>query len=276
MRKLAVVLMACVALAGCSTKFFYNNIDWLLLRYLDDYVELNEAQEEFVIRKVAVLSEWHRTEEIPNYIRHLDELMAVEPAKVTLTQLRQQEQKFQQHSQRLIARIAPELNAITRDLSDSQVEELMNSIRVRHTKYKKKYQTLSEEEIKQRYKERIEENLETWIGSLTEQQETLLDAWVSELQITSFDWINHQTQMRIEVNSMLSHRLDTEKFEPEFHTMMFNPTSFYAPELEEKIEHNRNVANQYLVRVINLMTPKQTDYYRSELQDWKELALDIQ
>ncbi|WCP69968.1 DUF6279 family lipoprotein [Vibrio tubiashii] len=276
MKKLGILFAVCLALAGCSTKFVYNNMDWLLLEYLDDYVELNDSQEEIVSQKVAVLSEWHRTQEIPHYVEHLDELMAIEPNTFTMDQLKEQEAKFQQHSQRLVARVAPELYSIARELSNEQVEELMNSIRVRHTKYKRKYQKLSDSEIKERYKERIEENLETWLGRLTKQQQALLDDWVADLYVTSHDWINHQTKMRIEVNTLLSNRLDMAKFQPEFQQLMFNPNSFYAPELEQKIDHNKQVANQYLVKVINSMTTKQTKHYREELQDWKELALDIQ
>lgn len=276
MRKLAILFATCLVMAGCSTKFVYNNIDWLLLEYLDDYVELSEDQEQLVSEKIALLSEWHRQQEIPNYIEHLDQLMKIDPATFTVEQLDEQQRKFQQHSQRLVSRVAPELYLIARELSDDQVEELMNSIRVRHTKYKKKYQPLAQSEVKQRYRERIEENLETWLGSLTAQQQQLLDGWVEELYVTSHDWIDHQTKMRIEMNDLLTHRLDINTFQPEFNQLMFNPNSFYAPELEQKIDHNKQVANRYLIQVINSMTSKQTDYYRAELQDWKALALDIQ
>ncbi|MGD8115307.1 DUF6279 family lipoprotein [Vibrio sp. TRT 29B02] len=276
MKKLALLLVICLSLIGCSSKFVYNNMDWLLLEYLDDYVELNDEQEELVSQKVAVLSEWHRREEIPNYIEHLDELIEIEPSTFTLQQLEQQEIKFHNHSQRLVTRVAPELYSVARELSDSQVGQLMDSIRVRHTKYKKKYQPLSEPEVKQRYRERIEENLETWIGDLTDQQQSLLDEWVAALYVTSHDWIDHQTKMRIEMNALLTHRLDINKFQPEFNKLMFNPDSFYAPELEQKIDHNKQIANQYLVKVINTMTTKQTQYYRDELRDWKAIALDIQ
>lgn len=276
MKKLALLLVICLSLIGCSSKFVYNNMDWLLLEYLDDYVELNDEQEELVSQKVAVLSEWHRREEIPNYIEHLDELIEIEPSTFTLQQLEQQEIKFHNHSQRLVSRIAPELYSIARELSDDQVEQFMDSIRVRHAKYKKRYQPLSEKQIKQRYHQRIKENLETWIGSLTQQQKGLLDDWVDALYVTSHDWIEHQTKMRIEMNTLLSNRLDFSKFQPDANKMLFDPNSFYAPELTYKIDHNRHIANQYLVKVINSMTAKQTHYYREELQDWKTLAVDIQ
>lgn len=275
MRKVGLLLIICSALIGCSSKFVYNNMDWLLVEYLEDYVELDNAQEALVERKIEVLSEWHRREEIPHYIDHLDELMAIEPQSFTIEQLQAQQDKIQQHSLRLVARIAPDMYALARELSDSQVDELMDSIRVRHTKYKKKYQKLSEVEIKARYKERIVDSLETWMDDLTQDQLKIVDDWVDDLYVTTDDWINYQTNMRIEMNSLLDRRLNVASFQPQFNKLMFNPDSLYPPHLEEKIEYNKQVGNQYLIRVINAMTEEQTEYYREELQDWKDLAQSV-
>ena len=275
MRKVGLLLIICSALIGCSSKFVYNNMDWLLIEYLEDYVELDNAQEDLVERKIEVLSEWHRREEIPNYIAHLDELLAIEPQSFTIEQLELQQDKIQQHSLRLVARIAPEMYALATELSDSQVDELMDSIRVRHSKYKKKYQKLSEVETKARYKERIVDSLETWMDDLTQDQLKTVDSWVDELYVTTDDWINYQTNMRIEVNSLLDHRLNVASFQPQFNKLMFNPDSLYPPHLEEKIEYNKQVGNHYLVKVINAMTDEQTQHYRDELQDWKDLAQSV-
>jgi hypothetical protein len=276
MKKWIIFAAIGVLLSGCSTKFVYNNMDWLLIEYLEDYVELNDEQEELVSDKIMLLSEWHRKEEIPNYIEHLDELIALDLRAFTIEDLERQESKFQSHSDRLIQRVAPELFELAQQLTDSQVEELMNNIRVRHTKYKKKHQKLSERESRRNYAEKIAENVDDWLGSVTKEQKQLIKLWSQELSVTSLDWIQHQTKMRVEMNALLTKRFDIAHFEPHFEQLMFDPTSYYAPQLEQKIDHNRKVANQYLVQMINSATDKQTEHYREELQDWKSIALDIQ
>ncbi|WP_159650515.1 DUF6279 family lipoprotein [Vibrio atypicus] len=276
MKKWIIFAAIGVLLSGCSTKFVYNNMDWLFIEYLEDYVELNDEQEELVSDKIMLLSEWHRKEEIPNYIEHLDELIDLDLRAFTIEDLERQESKFQSHSDRLIQRVAPELFELAQQLTDSQVEELMNNIRVRHTKYKKKHQKLSERESRRNYAEKIAENVDDWLGSVTKEQKQLIKLWSQELSVTSLDWIQHQTKMRVEMNSLFMKRFDIARFEPHFEQLMFDPTSYYAPQLEQKIDHNRKVANQYLVQMINSATDKQTEHYREELQDWKSIALDIQ
>ena len=276
MRKLIVLIVISLSLVGCSTKFVYNHIDWLVLEFVEDYVELDEQQEDFVSDKINQLSEWHRREEIPNYIDQLDQLIAIEPSQFTIDDMRVHEQQIRAHSQRLVARVAPDLYQITTQLSDDQVHEFMDNLRIRHTKYKKKYQSLTDEEIKQRYRQRIEKNLDNWLGTLTQKQQQILTLWTNELQITSRDWVTHQTKMRVEINALLAERLNEALFKPDFQDLMFNPDSFYSPQLAGKIEYNREVARTYLTQIINTMSSKQTQHFRDELEDWKELALDIQ
>ncbi|MDN3685686.1 DUF6279 family lipoprotein [Vibrio sinaloensis] len=94
-----------------------------------------------------------------------------------------------------MARVAPEISQLAQQLTDEQVDELMNSIRVRHTKYKKnKYQNLSSEQVRDKYAERISENIDDWFGSVTDEQQQIIRNWTQDLYITSFDWIEHQTK----------------------------------------------------------------------------------
>lgn len=276
MKKWGLLFIACFAIAGCSSKFVYNNLDWLLIEYVEDFVELDDEQEKYVSDKMEQLSEWHRREEIPNYIEHLDELMALDLKTFSEEDLQAQETKIQGHSQRIVARVAPEISQLAQQLTDEQVDELMNSIRVRHTKYKNKYQNLSSEQVRDKYAERISDNIDDWFGSVTDEQQQIIRNWTQDLYITSFDWIEHQTKMRVEINALLANRLNKRYFAPHFETLMFDSTSYYAPQLEQKIDHNRAVANRYLVKIINSATAKQTKYYKSELQDWKDIALDVQ
>lgn len=275
MKKFGLVLLIAIGLVGCSTKFVYNNMDWLLVRYLQDYVELDDDQESLASEKIATLSQWHREQEIPHYIEHLDELMAIEPATFTVDDLISEQQKLEAHTTRLVAKVTPELYELASQLSDEQVEELMDNIRVKHTQYKKRYQDLSEEAIRQRYKTRIEENIETWVGDLTDEQQLMVDQWVADMTLTNQDWVAHQTRMRVELNALLAVRVEPSLFQPKLQSLMDTPDKLYSADLEQKIAYNQQLSRRYLVTIINSMTPDQTAHYRQEIQEWKEIALSI-
>ncbi|WP_322414065.1 DUF6279 family lipoprotein [Vibrio sp. 16] len=268
--------MCCLLLVGCGTKFVYNNMDWLLIEYLEDYVDLNSDQESLIEQRVALLSEWHRSEEIPNYVEHLDELMTLDLKNLTAAQLNAQEEKLRAHTDRIVKRVAPDLAQLIHKLSDEQVDELMDNIRVRHSKYKAKYSQLNEEEVRQVYAERIAESMENWLGRLTKDQERLVEQWSNDLQITTSDWSDHQTNLRIRISQLLNQRSDLNATEREMNTLLVDSESLYSPMLRSKIEHNRDVATRYIVEIATQASDKQIEHYRKELRDWKEIALAIQ
>lgn len=276
MRAGLVTLMCCLLLVGCGTKFVYNNMDWLLIEYLEDYVDLNSDQESLIEQRVALLSEWHRSEEIPNYVEHLDELMTLDLKNLTAAQLNAQEEKLRAHTDRIVKRVAPDLAQLIHKLSDEQVDELMDNIRVRHSKYKAKYSQLNEEEVRQVYAERIAESMENWLGRLTKDQERLVEQWSNDLQITTSDWSDHQTNLRIRISQLLNQRSDLNATEREMNTLLVESESLYSPMLRSKIEHNRDVATRYIVEIATQASDKQIEHYRKELSDWKEIALAIQ
>lgn len=276
MRAGLVTLMCCLLLVGCGTKFVYNNMDWLLIEYLEDYVDLNSDQESLIEQRVALLSEWHRSEEIPNYVEHLDELMTLDLKNLTAAQLNAQEEKLRAHTDRIVKRVAPDLAQLIHKLSDEQVDELMDNIRVRHSKYKAKYSQLNEEEVRQVYAERIAESMENWLGRLTKDQERLVEQWSNDLQITTSDWSDHQTNLRIRISQLLNQRSDLNATERDMNTLLVESESLYSPMLRSKIEHNRDVATRYIVEIATQASDKQIEHYRKELSDWKEIALAIQ
>lgn len=276
MRAGLVTLMCCLLLVGCGTKFVYNNMDWLLIEYLEDYVDLNSDQESLIEQRVALLSEWHRSEEIPNYVEHLDELMTLDLKNLTAAQLNAQEEKLRAHTDRIVKRVAPDFAQLIHKLSDEQVDELMDNIRVRHSKYKAKYSQLNEEEVRQVYAERIAESMENWLGRLTKDQERLVEQWSNDLQITTSDWSDHQTNLRIRISQLLNQRSDLNATEREMNTLLVDSESLYSPMLRSKIEHNRDVATRYIVEIATQASDKQIEHYRKELSDWKEIALAIQ
>ena len=73
MRKFWIVIFALI-LSACSSQFAYNNLDWLIHWYLDDYIDLNKAQKQSFDGEFEKWMQWHRTEELQKYQQHLQEL----------------------------------------------------------------------------------------------------------------------------------------------------------------------------------------------------------
>ena len=70
------ILVFVVFLSACSSKLAYNNLDWWVYWYLDDYIELKEGQEEKFDDHLQNWLRWHKTTELRRYKAHLSEIKA--------------------------------------------------------------------------------------------------------------------------------------------------------------------------------------------------------
>ena len=61
-----------LTISACSeTSFVYNRLNLLLPWYVDDYAELNQAQKAYLDELLVPFLTWHRTQELPNYVKIL-------------------------------------------------------------------------------------------------------------------------------------------------------------------------------------------------------------
>lgn len=58
--KLLLVIAFSFLLSACSSSFIYNNLDWLLYWYLDDYITLTSEQRSQLDDRVETWQAWHR------------------------------------------------------------------------------------------------------------------------------------------------------------------------------------------------------------------------
>ncbi|EFP97539.1 DUF6279 family lipoprotein [Vibrio caribbeanicus] len=275
MKRLITLIILSFFLFGCGTKFVYNHMDWFVLEYIDDYVDLDETQKELIVNQLAVLSEWHRKEELPNYIHHLDVLSELNFEQLNTSMIGAEEAALRNHYRRLMARLAPSLYSLACSLSIQQKEELLDNIRVRHTSYKEKFEGLSDIEIRERYRERIQNNIEKWMGSLTKDQRDGVQQWSRDLKITVPDWVSHQTKIRLEIQSILARCSNEAVSRAQLYRLLVEPRQLYSPELRVKTEYNREVSNQYIVMILSKMNNRQVRNFRESLHSWREKFIEL-
>ena len=274
-KRITLLLMSVLLIAGCSTKFVYHNMDWFILEYLDDYVTLTDQQESLVKTQIDALSQWHQTEELNNYVMQFDQLLELNPKTLTLEQLQQHREWIYEHYQSLVTQIFPSIFPIATALSDKQVDEFMQGLAKRHQKYADKYADLNESETRAKYEERIIDRMEQWLGSLTADQEQFAGQWAKALQITTYDWIEFQKTQRNEIQSLLNQRHNQTEFNQRLQKIFFSQEESYSPVLKAKLNYNEQASNEYILSIVHLSTPKQIEHFKETVFEWRSLASDL-
>ncbi|MFZ6042084.1 DUF6279 family lipoprotein [Vibrio natriegens] len=271
----SLILISIFVLAGCTKKFFYNNLDWFVLEYLDDYVTLNQEQESLLEERLLFLAEWHKQEELPRYVDHLKEMETMTEEDITLNYLQQSRERFREHYNRIISKVAPELFSLSLLLTPQQQREFLLNVQKDYKKRNAKYADKTEKEVRKIVFENTEEWVTEWIGELNDDQQRYVTQFSNQVILNSPLWRNYRASIYQELEYMFDNKSNSVIYQKVFMQLMFEPESFYSDQLTQNMDHNLALVDQLTLSLSKSMTEKQWNHFRGEVAQWRELAQEL-
>ena len=271
----SLILISIFVLAGCTKKFFYNNLDWFVLEYLDDYVTLNQEQENLLEERLLFLAEWHKQEELPRYVDHLKEMETMTEEDITLNYLQQSRERFRDHYNRIVSKVAPELFSLSLLLTPQQQREFLLTVQKDYKKRNAKYADKTEKEVRKIVFENTEEWVTEWIGELNDGQQRYVTQFSNQVILNSPLWRNYRASIYQELEYMFDNKSNSVIYQKVFMQLMFEPESFYSDQLSQNMDHNLALVDQLTLSLSKSMTEKQWNHFRGEVAQWRELAQEL-
>ncbi|MCG9702528.1 DUF6279 family lipoprotein [Vibrio natriegens] len=271
----SLILISIFVLAGCTKKFFYNNLDWFVLEYLDDYVTLNQEQESLLEERLLFLAEWHKQEELPRYVDHLKEMETMTEEDITLNYLQKSRERFREHYNRIVSKVAPELFSLSLLLTPQQQREFLLNVQKDYKKRNAKYADKTEKEVRKIVFENTEEWVTEWIGELNDDQQRYVTQFSNQVILNSPLWRNYRASIYQELEYMFDNKSNSVIYQKVFMQLMFEPESFYSDQLSQNMDHNLALVDQLTLSLSKSMTEKQWNHFRGEVAQWRELAQEL-
>ncbi|ANQ20094.1 hypothetical protein BA891_17630 [Vibrio natriegens] len=271
----SLILISIFVLAGCTKKFFYNNLDWFVLEYLDDYVTLNQEQESLLEERLLFLAEWHKQEELPRYVDHLKEMETMTEEDITLNYLQKSRERFREHYNRIVSKVAPELFSLSLLLTPQQQREFLLNVQKDYKKRNAKYADKTEKEVRKIVFENTEEWVTEWIGELNDDQQRYVTQFSNQVILNSPLWRNYRASIYQELEYMFDNKSNSVIYQKVFMQLMFEPESFYSDQLTQNMDHNLALVDQLTLSLSKSMTEKQWNHFRGEVAQWRELAQEL-
>ncbi|WP_440878036.1 DUF6279 family lipoprotein [Vibrio natriegens] len=271
----SLILISIFVLAGCTKKFFYNNLDWFVLEYLDDYVTLNQEQESLLEERLLFLAEWHKQEELPRYVDHLKEMETMTEEDITLNYLQQSRERFREHYNRIVSKVAPELFSLSLLLTPQQQREFLLNVQKDYKKRNAKYADKTEKEVRKIVFENTKEWVTEWIGELNDDQQRYVTQFSNQVILNSPLWRNYRASIYQELEYMFDNKSNSVIYQKVFMQLMFEPESFYSDQLSQNMDHNLALVDQLTLSLSKSMTEKQWNHFRGEVAQWRELAQEL-
>ncbi len=270
MKKWVTVIFV-LLLGGCSSKLAYNNLDWLVYWYMDDYIELNNRQEAMFDKQLDNWIDWHRSKELPAYINHL-KLVKEDLAENRLTEQRllSHYTKATEHWQRLREEITPPLASMAGELSDEQVIRLFAALEKDNKETEEKIEETNEWSEQERMEDRVEsleEDMEERIGRLTEEQKQLIQDMAPGFMPSRELWLAYRRDLQQRARVLFAGRKNNPEFTEQLTALMLNPEQYRSEAFLQVWRNNRQQHARLASSVASSLTAKQKGKLEDEIND---------
>lgn len=262
------LLLALLVLGGCSsTTFVYNRLDFLLPWYLDDYVELNTVQDQFLDDQLKPFLAWHRALELPLYLQILDDIDRRLDRELTADDIAAISLEFEDAWFRLEGRALDWLLALGERLTDEQVQEFLAALWEQQEEYEKKYLKRSDREYRRDSYDNLVDNMQDYLGRLDRDQKQVLESASEQLMRSDMIWLRERTGW---VQRMEVFMQREPGWQQAVRDSIKRRSETVSADYLELYEHNLGVIHAALAQVLNSRTDKQDRRLRKKIADLRE------
>lgn len=262
------LLLLLVVLAGCSsTTFIYNRLDFLIPWYLGDYVDLNREQKARLDALLEPFLDWHRAEELPQYLLVLDDIDARLDGPISGADVGDTLDEVEQAWLRVETRALGWLLDLGADLSDEQIAQFIEELRDKQVEYEEKYLTRTEQEYRQDAEENLRDNLQDMLGRLDKPQRARVVEASEALQRSDAVWLRERAEW-IDLMEQLLQRQDgwQDAVRQASRTRDERQSELYR----QTYEHNVSVVYEAVADILNSRSTRQDERLRRELNKYRE------
>jgi len=162
-------------ISSCSSiQIAYNQADFLLKWWLDDYIDFTDDQEKFYAQAIPTLLKKHRQEELPKALQKLRQLKAKLDSPLSEEEGTLIVHELKTLSKESIYLAQDDLAKLALTLQVKQLQHLQNTFNKSNLKFQNDYLKGNADERLNKRLEKIVERTESFTGDLSKSQKTQL------------------------------------------------------------------------------------------------------
>ena len=239
LRWLGIVAVVALMLSGCAVRFVYNQLDWLVPWYLDDYMQLEGPQKTLFKQRLDTYLAWHRKEQLPLYADFLDQVAGRAEKGMSHDDIAHIQARTEQLAQVMIDRLKPDMMELFAMANDEQVASLFHKFEEDNAKYLKENVKVSPRKQRRQRQQEVINYTERWTGSLDEKQRKLIADWSRRFELMQQEVFDTRLLWQQEFKRILALRADRPAYEQAFTQLLDNPGFGQSDELKRKLAVNQ-------------------------------------
>ena len=272
----AVVVIGLVTLVtACSFKTVYNRLDYLIPKYVEGVVTLDDVLEERLEGRTQVLLDWHRNTQLKQYAGWLQSLQQDFGVQLTEEQLEQHISEMEGFWLSLLDRVNDEMAYLLPMLDQAQREELFLYLDDSNEEFSEEFIELDEQARIDDYAERMIDVYEDWVGELTDEQAGSVEQAAAELISTAglrlqrrLDWQQGIRRILASADSHYDKSQRLRVFLAGFEQDEDGP-------IRQASDINRQVIIRLTVQIAHSLTNEQKEFFISRTDDYIRMFTEL-
>ena len=270
-RLLLACLITVLMLAGC-TSIAYNRLDWLIPWYVNGYVDLTGEQRKLLRKKLTSPLDWHREEELANYIDILNRIEADLDGEVTADTVRRWADEMFGAAVRVQRSLLVVALEFGKQVSDEQVEEFVVSLWERQEEMEEEFSARSDAEYSDDDYDNLVETLERFLGRLNTEQKVILREASNKLVRFDKAWLEEGRAWLRKMENLLQREAGWQEAILQAYDAR---TDLRSAEYRAAFEHNMGLVTQAYAEVIGIMSERQRKKAQNEFDDLRRMLTKL-
>jgi len=262
--------LAAVLLGGCVVRVVYNQLDWLALWYVEDYFDLDPAQERLAREMIDRTIAWHRETQLPRYADLIRATLGGLQPPVQAGFVADRYAEVVTFWDDLMRQVAPDFSLLLQSLSDEQVEELFANLAEENRELEEDYSGIGRDERRAKQDKAILKAFRHFTGRLRPEQEVLVRTHASRFHDLSAEWIRRREAWQGEFRMLMAVRKSDPLFADRLTSLLLDPNQFDSPEYRQLVLENQQASFRLVAAVLGSLSQRQLEHFRKYLTTYAD------
>ena len=269
------LIIAILAIQACSFKTIYNQVDWLIVSYIEDFVSLNEKQSERLNTQIQKSFSWHRKTQLPLYTTWLQSFHDDVESGLDKTTVEIHFDTISSYFKNITSRLVDDIYVLLPNLTEQQIKEILENLSDKNVEFREEYSGKTQEELKDQVLDKLIDQFENWIGDLTAQQVIILTVFVKNSDLLYEQRYQTRLRWKKEFSVLLTEAKSGKNVNAKIKDLFTNQNKFRDKLSQEKFNQRKEVSAELIVSISRILTEEQKIHLFDKIANFKAMFLEL-
>jgi len=273
--KVVFIAVLVVMATSCSIKTMYKQLDYFIPSYVEGMVSLDSILEKKVDQRTLALINWHRNTQLEQYATWLGVIQSDANQQLTEEKILQHFATLNDFWQSLSLKLNEEMVSLLPLLNAEQREELFSNIEDKNDEFREDYVVIDNDERIEKHTDRMMDIYESWLGNLTDEQESAVKQAATEMRATSELRLERRLQWQQSIKNILEISDSEAKKLASLEKYFIDFNKKNNVTLNEADKTNKKIIARLTLQIVHSLTSEQNTHFVSKTNDYIRMFTEL-